>query len=62
MKEMREAGSEFDSVIALTSESSKGSVISPTKTSPKGCAIFHQSVTGLIFSSTVYRSRVGYTH
>lgn len=34
-------------------DSYKGSVVSPTETSPRGCTVFHQSVTILIFSCTL---------
>lgn len=60
IKEMREASSEFDSVIALTSETvTRGVSFSPAKMSPQGSTIFHQSVSQLY---TVYRTQLGYIH
>lgn len=45
MKDTREASLEFDSAIALTSETvTRGVSVPPTKTSPQGCTSFHKSI------------------
>lgn len=65
IKEMREASSEFDSVIALTSETvTRGVSFSPAKMSPQGSTVFHQSVSHQLNIQlyTVYRTQLGYIH
>lgn len=55
IKEMREASSEFDSVIALTSETvTRGVSFSPAKMSPRAPpSSISQSVISLIFNCTL---------
>lgn len=63
----RNAGSKFwvwqcDSIDFR--DSYKGCVISPTKMSPQGCTVFHQSVSHQLNIQlyTIYRTQLGYIH
>lgn len=64
IKEVREASSEFDGVIAQTSETvTRGVSFLPQRCLPRAAPFsVVQSATSLKFSHTVYRTQLGYIH
>lgn len=64
MKETRKASTEFDGVIAPTSETVTRKEGEPQKTSPQGGTVFHQLITSHqldIQLHAVYRTRPAYS-